>query len=419
MRKSFRKKYQGINRDALKVSGLCLLLAAGTQAFMACDSASTSTVVASGGAGSGGGTTGTGGTSGTTGSSGTTASSGVDPTQFTVTVTPIQNVTSLIHQGGLESPTTGNWTVNEFAYTTPCSISLAQIEAANAGFSDEVIINCIVEEAELDLYMNGVSLNINIPPGVCNYTEVMPPYYYTYPTGVGPSDVEYNDSTGTPVNVANTVNGAPYCPYDFSTTSNPEGAPGPNCCLGNYNLVVAGTGSSTTTAGEWGGSVSDCLGGPAMATQPLDQAGYPRPIDYQTLDSGMYQTYTVASPSSRDDNSNLYVANYFPNWTTTADYPVAFNPSLGVAAPTSAGYSGYVAATVTTEPFFRFDCLDQANVWVATSYSDTSGTDPVSGIPYHRFDIWPDIESYDAGLLPGDAPLAGTAYQTGYPEYYH
>jgi hypothetical protein len=434
MRKIFRGINAGTNRDALKISGLCLLLAAGTQAFMGCDATSSSTTFAVGVDGNTGsdGSGGTGGTSGTTGGSGISAGAGVDSTQFSVSVVPIQNVTSIIHESD----------VNEFAYTSPCTISTADIENVVTGTNnEEIVIQCIVEEAELDLYDHGVSLNFNVPPGVCNYLDFAAPYYYSYPTGTGPGWVEYETNSGAPpTNVSNSYQGTPYCPYDFTNSINIFGANGPNCCLGYYDQQIDSAGSppSLTSNLAWGAKPGSCLEGPAMQTQTIDASnGFPEDTIYNgVMESGMNQVYTVASPISRQANSVIYVANYFPNSTTQADWPAAFYPPNGQTPPTSGtAYDNYVNLDQQAQPFFQFDCLDsayelrariqvqvrgwdlQSNVGVATSYSNTGGIDPISGIPYHKYDNWLDITSFTGDQEPMGSGFSGT-WQTGYPEYY-
>lgn len=428
----------------LRHVGVGILILASSQLLMSCDSTNTGANFIAGGAGDGSGSG-----SGDGGGGIVIAGTGVDATQFSVGVVAITGVTLSMHRGD----------VNEFDYSTPCSISATSIGTGGTA----PVITCIDEQAEEDVYSQSVTLQFNVPPEKCAYLEFMPPYYFQYPVGVGPQNVSYTVTPSGITDGANSLNGQPICPTDFSkdeTTGN--GQTGPNCCLGDYNLQVttyatAPSGGTTetfsSTTGSWGGNAADCLGGPAMKTQTLYTDGFPEPTEYDVNLFGLNATYSIPIPKQNQADSLLSVANYMPGISQLATYDLdswlgsvpssyfsnlqpAFYPPNGTAPSWGGIYSSVTPLDYLTQPYYQFDCVDaafelkarilvQVRAWdlasevgTATSYSEATGVDPTSGIPYHYWSIWPDMSSQDSDLIPigGGGSMSSTGWQSGYPE---
>jgi len=195
---------------------------------------------------------------------------------------------------------------------------------------------CVYEGREEDLHYQGGALHYNVPTEMCSYFVVRPYWYYQYETGNGPAafsyDIDEDGKMGQDTNNDGTINttetSSPLaaflnetltCDYDYT------GSDGPNCCLGEYTATIRtwttdlnGDGTSgdsgypstnTTETGEWGGSAGDCLSGSAVDTQEKNDEGYPIPSEYYVDGTGINDIYTIASPSSKDKGSNLYIAN--------------------------------------------------------------------------------------------------------------
>lgn len=216
-------------------------------------------------------------------------------------------------------------------------------------------ITCIVEARELDLYFNGFEMEYNVPGDMCEYVSYMPPYYYNYEPGNGGTVVVEN--TGTAANgglnpgeitVDGVLTSELYCPYDYSTKSNPASplGDGPNCCGGSYSKTTYTDDSVDTEAFEWGGKPANCLKGPAMDIQSLMADGYPFYTYIRTGSEGTSGSYTVASPISKSQSSNIYASNYF----VAADHALAGGVPRAFAAANGAP---------STEVYHEFRCLDR------------------------------------------------------------
>jgi hypothetical protein len=230
-------------------------------------------------------------------------------------------------------------------FSTPCVAALGELAS------------CYVEGEELDLYMQGIQLQYNVPSTMCEYFEVAPYWYFTYQPGVGPAnitvDTDKNGNVGSDPGNTGTVTGPiPTCSFDYTPTS------GPNCCLGTftetdrtYNTTTNSYQTTGTTfSNPWGGNVGTCINGPAVATQPKQATtNLPVPVDFLVSNIGTNNIYTVASPSSFLFGSDIYVANF---WDASS-----FGGGMPPALSTQAG--------ITPVPFYDFICKDRADEYLA------------------------------------------------------
>jgi hypothetical protein len=295
---------------------------------------------------------------------------------FCVNVVPPKDTTMILHADG--------------NYTQPCSLSAGQDVA------------CILDADELDLYAQGMTLNYNVPAGMCSYMLMQPYFYYAYQPGYGPKSVNLtvdpttgavtetdsgdgypsaNTATTTKVTVQQPYSTTPLCSADYTLQG------GPNCCGGNYTLTVIQGGTPTVTTASWGGNPNNCLTGPAMATQTPEVApsgnpinGYPKATLFTLDGNSLNSTYTVASPLSQGLGSNVYVSNFWQSGVTN-NYPLtAYNsaagapnamqgPGLNAAVYSSGCYHPSAAPAgdyiCTGNPWYEFDCLDAAQDNVA------------------------------------------------------
>ena len=256
---------------------------------------------------------------------------------------------------------------------------------------------CYVEGAEFDLWFNGLVLQYNVPSTMCTYLTVSLPWHFQYPAGEGPVSVAFQNVTaGLTTSITDQVNssqGKAYCPFDYSAT------PGlPNCCEGSYTEIITSTGGATpspatSSTNNWGGKVSNCAVGPAVDLMAKTSDGLPTRAIINVGGVGINGIYTIASPHSKNFNSNFYIANYFDIETSknynpydlvlnsgglqTNDYPPAFfqaaNPYLNnlnsISIPNTAISVTYpVGSTLLAyngDPFFTYTCYDNYKETVA------------------------------------------------------
>ena len=253
---------------------------------------------------------------------GTTASTAAG---FTIQVTNT-NMTTYLHKTstayGSTQPTTG--------FSTAC-----QIPYGTSGASADTL--CILEIEELDLYFNDLTLQVNVPAGMCTYVGQAGYDFFDYQPGVGPSAVSYTkDYTGTIYpGTGVDSSGVPHCTYNYGDTYYHGGTNvfTGNCCIGTYAFTVSTQATSTssfvttTTTASWGGKTGNCLTGPAVtgaAAQTLtaDEAVPEEMLTYVAT-SGLNVNYTIPKANQQSINgtaltSDVWAANYYDPANFTA-----------------------------------------------------------------------------------------------------
>jgi hypothetical protein len=239
---------------------------------------------------------------------------------------------------------------------------------------------CIIEAQEHDLAFWGIKLQYNIPKSYCEYVEISPYYYYAAKPGVGPSSFNFdidrdglvgkdtdNDGTidsdflvdGTVGNKSygGLIGDEPFCAYNYQLGNGAKR----NCCVGSYVLTsrswdpdafngAGGYSAASISNVSWGGSFSECLAGPAMATQDKYSSGYPVPNVYYVADSGINDIYEVERISPIP-SSTIFAANYYNPADNGATPPLGLFPGTDVKT----------GATIPLpEEFYRLTCLDNA-----------------------------------------------------------
>lgn len=203
-------------------------------------------------------------------------------------------------------------------------------DGSNSSANDIV---CWLEAEELQLYHNGVDLQINVPAGYCDYVRIEPYFFWQWiPANTNKTlkAVTCDDSAAGYCTAAGGVQTPSVfeqaCVADYSKQV-PD--PGPNCDEGSVTIntyAYTSPGAVVTTYGEpkkCGGKRSNCLAGPGKDYH-VNTGGYPVGFDHWTW-SGETVTYSVTKPDNLGKNlfSNRYVANYTNQFTTgtyTYDY---------------------------------------------------------------------------------------------------
>ncbi len=288
-----------------------------------------------------------------------------------------------------------------------------KIEADATG--DDRDIQCIMEVDELDLYVQGVALQYNVPTTMCTYFLMVPYYYYGLEPGTGPTTVQVDTDASGAVGIDNDSDGVidgaatTTCQYDYTS------AEGPNCCEGNYTRVDRTWNATGTTPGyetkttqtKWGGSFAACIDGPAKYTQTPGRDGYPTfEINY-VEGLGLNKAYEPPPPIE-----NLYPRSlgvYLANWFDPADHPTGDNTPL----PTRPGTGARV-----TSPYYSFYCLDRdrevlARIRLMVRDWDTSEA-------FEAMETDPDAHSVGLGTFEDDPfdTADPPAYNTYVNDYY-
>ena len=274
----------------------------------------------------------------------------VDPSFFYVGVDSEVNDIAHVHQDGI--------------FGKSCSID------PNSSLQD---IICIVDAPEAEIYMHGLALKYNVPPGMCRYLGQKPYWFWNHEVGYGPSLIEINMTVTDGVVSAATCqfNGSGgfgiKCIYDHTDI---EG--GQNGCLGSYTLVVNTTNitsgmppttttTNTSTKVAWGGSVGPLIGGAARFGWEVGTNGYPIKLFTQAHLGLPNQSYKVEAPIKTIlADTTMEIANY-----STASMN---------------SHDGYVSASVSAKPYaiepiddfsgdgivngndsYLFECVDQAH----------------------------------------------------------
>jgi hypothetical protein len=256
-------------------------------------------------------------------------------------------------------------------------------------------MTCILDADELDLFAQGLTLNYNVPAGMCSYMEMQPYFYYQYQPGIGPSKVFINITSATGVvtetdsndgfpaaSGASTTKTTVQTPYSATPTCTADytGVGGPNCCFGKYTLsVTTDNASASVSDQDWGGSPSNCLAGPGKDSQIPNPGqngdittGYPERTLF-TLDGiSLNSNYIVNSPLAKNFSSNAYVSNFWQSGIP-GDYPLT-NDGVATGSPNAMQGPGLTAGIFSSgcygtlcsgNPWYEFDCLDPAKDLVA------------------------------------------------------
>jgi hypothetical protein len=173
----------------------------------------------------------------------------------------------------------------------------------------------------------------------------------------------------------------------------------------------------TTSQGIWGGTLANCLNGPAVATQPKDSEGFPEEVWTFLNGATINDTYSVAAPIKQTYNhSNVYASNYWSGpYAVTEANPIPASVPLATW-PNNPNWAGLTTNVGPTQVWYEWACRDEAGDYVdrirvlVRSWSvhsqfaaeGTSGIAGPQGIPFNDHDLL----NWDTWLVIAD-PFTG------------
>ena len=209
-----------------------------------------------------------------------------------------------------------------------------------------MMLECIVDANELDLWTLGFAYDIHVPQGMCDFVLHVPYMFANFEIGEGPARVAYTvNRDGTFSDQVNAMNGRPHCPYDHKAGDELA----PNCCLGQYTLEVTSTetGRVSTSQESWGGKRGDCYYGAAYVEEgaQFNAEGVPMPRFIHTRRREHHENIRFAGVSDKFP-ANIAHANYFD------------------AADHDGGAPAGLRA-IGARPYYEAYCLDDAEEIIA------------------------------------------------------
>lgn len=194
----------------------------------------------------------------------------------------------------------------------PCAVSPDKLPK-QAG--DPVVMNCILDLHELDLWVLGVEFDITVPEGLCDFVELHHYMYQNFAVGEGPTEVAYTiDENGNYTDEVNSFKGQPQCP-EFNHSLSASGAP--NCCIGTFEETATHLpgGETVTRTGSWLGAdkLGDCYGGAGYRLQDvkLTPDGFPPSSIFHLEREAFRRRIVYEGLSEEFPKTNLPLANYF------------------------------------------------------------------------------------------------------------
>jgi hypothetical protein len=267
-----------------------------------------------------------------------------------------------------------------YQFNLPCTIP------STASDTD---IQCLLNVRELDFAHQGLKLEFNVPPGMCDYVSDLSYSFYNRRAGWGPQSIDMVIDDGDPTSNSCTVvdaagtshagtisghscswpggvastDGTVSCDYDYSDDE------GPNCCQGSYNfsssLKTAGATEATvisTINNKWGGYNGLCLAGPFLNADSgwKYNTKYGNPAEQIRVGiNGFNHYYKIEGPISLNSANNTFGANFW-DWTS---YAIGLlSPSaLPIAMQNNPDkFNIYTDTYANPNPAYVFNCLDQA-----------------------------------------------------------
>jgi len=260
-------------------------------------------------------------------------------------------------------------------------------------------ILCIVDMYEMDMYMRGYTLNVGFSPDLCKYAGFYPYFFNNAPFGRAPTKVFYEEdadgvliapATDVPSDLATIIAaesvgdrpdiwykmaGTWYshkqlyneqadssedlaCLWDYAQIDTDY----PNCCEGDYDLIVRSDGETNDSRPSWGGKIGNCFWGPgikeyASQSGSLDYSGMPVYKIYSVDPTdGATDTFKTSAPQtmiSEVGYGQVYAANYYKASEHSSNVP---------AATAVVGQSIYTAYQFlsNSSAHYQYDCYDQA-----------------------------------------------------------
>jgi hypothetical protein len=272
-----------------------------------------------------------------------------------------------MHKAGTVSHADAKGTVSPYleSKSTECIVNSNEVGVGNS--SNDIL--CWLEGKELDLTFHGVELELQVPPGMCNYITVEPFWFWSWQPGqstytvvqnivsedcnnastgaaadwncLGGSDAGpyYQDNAGNypwsnaagfgckelydSYNRTNAgkLEGNKLCLFDHSQ-GDEDDTKGPNCDTGTVKYVTINwtkiTGTNDCEASDpvvtevkCGGKTANCAAGPGEAFSK-NTSGFPNKVYYNALEGGLLSKLAVkgGGESVIGSPTNLSISNF-------------------------------------------------------------------------------------------------------------
>ena len=239
-------------------------------------------------------------------------------------------------------------------------------------------IICILDYMEQEFLTYDLSIVLNVPRGMCTHLTTYPAWHYNLPAGFGRPVIQYHappegstlEAQYCPLGVERgrpgcSTEALDLCPYIYESFGGGEGER-TNCCVGTYETRG---GDRDSSANSWGGSVTDCLGGPGRTSwDRYDRYGWPaRRVEY-VLEDGLRRTFDITNliETARGGAHSTPIANYLERLNVSVDdllegnieLPLFFHhtystPTVKFPLDRNTPYPHRIG-----NPFFTFNCLD-------------------------------------------------------------
>ena len=250
-------------------------------------------------------------------------------------------------------------------FNRPCRVNSNDI--ANA--SGEIDIRCYLDGEEEDVYFNSLKLKATVGPGICEYVEYAPYYFWYFPpyktTGQSFTVVEGCTPPGgnPPGSSTKKPTRSQVCTGDHTADK------GPNCDEGGYSVTTISYGtnpasgvceqqSSVNEQVSCEGQKTNCIAGPLtdLLSETKIQDGQRSQI-YQTSTEPYSKTWSVTNyPDAKSDLSTMRVAN--AGAANRCSFSNANNVDTWVNA--TSAIEPIVSPWGESQPYYTFHCLDSA-----------------------------------------------------------
>ncbi len=232
-------------------------------------------------------------------------------------------------------------------------LTLRPYDSNSSGVEDFDIL-CYLEAEEMDLYMHGLALKIEVPAGYCDHTLFEPYWFYRFQPGRTPAKTKYREPL-----------------YDYSRLNENW----PNCDEGYYF-----TGEVDPVKGpiyaEAGGTYSACQSGAITVSDfPQNEAGWylDHLVQQPSNDTSYTKEWIFSSPNELNLKSNILLSNYqhslgcYSGSGLTERYRAEEFFDFSRSARKEPRSNGFGVGDSTTalvgpnpSPFYTFSCLDRA-----------------------------------------------------------
>jgi hypothetical protein len=285
-------------------------------------------------------------------------------------------------------------------------------------------ISCLLNVKEADLFIAGLTMQVNFPSTMCRYLVTYPYWYYKDEPGIGPAVLAIDYDTDQKIinsctidGVAGTLNPAKtVCTgtEGYFTNTGSFTCEYGDCCMGTGVVTKTITASSLTTTNapetlEYGGKFGNCASGAGLLNWKLDSTyGLPRAVVTNSTD--VKSEYKIAAAISNDKSKNLVGANMYA-WT---DYVAGTHATATV--PMAMSYDTDLSGSAINEPnpAYQFYCMDEnfetkhrinvyVNEWDTKSAFETyilAGSTSVS--PNSAPTDTEGVNCFSEGVLGGD-----------------